>query len=258
MLLGDYAKKVAGRISKVSPCYKPIKKQLRCGFCGYKAKYDLGLVVFKAWQWKEAFERQKNSGIDRNVEHQASMTDYYQYTGYVRCIQCNGAGNWEVASPFLGLGMMSSLMMGRTDGRSDHMIGEMRLSDGSSPQWISDGEERFLDRLREVPDDSYVWDRLGNLYHKGSRPELAASVFEHSVRIDPGQFGNRREKIPASKQTLDKHMPGSEKKLESIKGGGSSIFSLGTEQRPIIVKVKSEEKGEKVALLCDMSYAVRD
>ncbi|WP_082130086.1 SEC-C metal-binding domain-containing protein [Aneurinibacillus tyrosinisolvens] len=28
------------------------------------------------------------------------------------------------------------------------------------------------------------------------------------------------------------------------------MFSLGTEQRPIIVKVQSEKKGEKVALIC--------
>jgi len=64
-------------------------------------------------------------------------------------------------------------------------------------------------------------------------------------------LGNRREEIHTSKRTLDKHLAGSEKKLEPRKGGGSSMLSLGTEQRPIIVKVKTEEKGRKVALICE-------
>lgn len=364
MLPGDYARKVASRLSKVSPCYKPNKQQLRCGFCGYKANYDVGMVVFKAGQWKEAVDHQKNSGKDPVEENQANMTDYYQYTGYIRCSQCNGAGNWKVVSPFLSLGVMSSLMMGRLEGSTGYMIGELRLFDGSSPQWISDGEERFLDRLLEAPEDSYVWDRLGNLYHKGGRPELAATVFEHSVRIDPGQFeshytlgdillqigelerashhfrqmlifarrynkldvlkmremmadglqklfdihvttkqkvpfmplkedfavlegmseiaassddsqlvlydlefhlddrksflpiaemylGNRREEIQSSERTLDKHLAESEKKQQLKRGEGNGMFTLGSEQRPIIVKVKSQEKGEKVALICE-------
>ena len=122
MLPGDYARKVASRLSKVSPCYKPNKHQLRCGFCGYKAKYDVGMVVFKAGQWKEAAERHKNPDKNQLKEIQASITDYYQYTGYIRCIQCNGAGNWEIVSPFLSLGMMSGLMMDRSDGSSGYII----------------------------------------------------------------------------------------------------------------------------------------
>ncbi|MFC4770148.1 tetratricopeptide repeat protein [Effusibacillus consociatus] len=360
MLPGEYARKVADKKSKIRPPYKPNKHYLICGHCGRKGQYDLGLVLFNAARW---FEDDKKRGRSRKSTEMNFM-DYIQATAYFRCKHCNGAGRWEEASPFLGLGVMGGLLAGNMDGQASYSTGELRLFDGSSPRWVSDGEERFLDRLHEQPNDGYLWNRLGNLYYKGGRPELAAVAFEQSIRVDPSQMeshfslgdillqvgeperaahhfrmmlvyarvyrkleagqmremlvvglqnlsfihdrsnrsisflpseeeltvlngvkeiaaasdgvprlafvdleiypddqesflplaemymGNRRMELPAHDRTLDKHLPGGRLKQEKITERNAMV-SLGSEQRPIVVKVKSEEKGKKIAQLCD-------
>ena len=64
---------------------------------------------------------------------------------------------------------------------------ENLLYDGSWHLFSSDAETYHFHKLESDPNNSFVWSRLGNLYHKGNRPELAASVFEHCVAIDPNQ-----------------------------------------------------------------------
>lgn len=68
------------------------------------------------------------------------------------------------------------------------MYGGLTLHDGSRPRWMSEGEEHFLEQLKVQPEDGYLWNKLGNLYFSGGRPELAAAVFEHSVSIDASQM----------------------------------------------------------------------
>lgn len=178
MLPGQYASKVISRKDKLRPVYKPNKHYLICGHCGRKGKYDLGLILFNANRWfKNGQERQK-----------LNFMDYIQATGYFRCKHCNGAGNWESASPFLQLGIWGGLLMGTQSDAGGYSTGELRLFDGSSLRWVSDGEERFLDKLQEAGHDGYLWNRLGNLYNKGGRPELAVVAFEQSIRVDPAQI----------------------------------------------------------------------
>ncbi len=64
---------------------------------------------------------------------------------------------------------------------------EFRLYDGSKPRWASDAEESFLGKLRGSGEDGYLWNRLGNLFQRGGRPELAASAFERSLQVDRSQ-----------------------------------------------------------------------
>jgi len=78
-------------------------------------------------------------------------------------------------------------MRAEEDPNTGFMLGKMQLYDGTSPQWVSEGEERYLERLKMNREDSYLWNKLGNLYNKGGRPELAAAAFEHSVNIDASQ-----------------------------------------------------------------------
>lgn len=185
MLPGKYAKKVAARKRRIFSMYGPNKHNLICGHCGRKAKYDLGLVMFNSRRWLEHDEQRQKS----KKQTEKDLMDYIQSTAYFRCKHCNGAGKWENASPMLFLGIMAELMMGGKLDGSKYATGESRLFDGSRPRWISDGEERFLDKLQEEGGyDAYLWNRLGNLYYKGSLPELAVVAFEHSLRLDPAQI----------------------------------------------------------------------
>lgn len=68
-------------------------------------------------------------------------------------------------------------------------IGKTALHDGTSFQWVTDAEEHLLDLLAD-PDPKqagFLWNRLGNLYIQGKRPELAAAAFEKSLQADPAQ-----------------------------------------------------------------------
>jgi tetratricopeptide (TPR) repeat protein len=67
------------------------------------------------------------------------------------------------------------------------MLGQIALYDGSTPKWATDGEENFLHKLRDNDQDGFLWNRLGNLYLKGGRPELAAAAYEKSLQVDPSQ-----------------------------------------------------------------------
>lgn len=116
-----------------------------------------------------------------------NLIDNAQYTGYIRCVKCNGAGAWEFTSPLFTLGLMGRAMRAKEEPDAGFMLGKMQLYDGTSPQWVSEGEERFLERLKMDREDSQLWNKLGNLYYKGGRPELAAAVFEQAVDIDASQ-----------------------------------------------------------------------
>jgi predicted Zn-dependent protease len=61
------------------------------------------------------------------------------------------------------------------------------LFGGSWHRYSTDSEEYLLNLLKKDPYDSFIWNRLGNLYRKGNRPELATCVFEHFIMIFPGQ-----------------------------------------------------------------------
>lgn len=45
----------------------------------------------------------------------------------------------------------------------------------------------MLNKLQVNGEDGYLWNRLGNLYNKGGRPELAAVAYERSLGADPLQ-----------------------------------------------------------------------
>lgn len=179
---------VARRIKKVAPAYKPNKQRLRCMRCDQAAVYDIGMTVFNGAGWATTLENSDClSNPDTDFDMRRNLIDNAQFTGYIRCVKCNGAGAWEFTSPLFTLGLMGRAMRVEEDPDAGFMLGKMQLYDGTSPQWVSEGEERFLKRLKMDREDSQLWNKLGNLYYKGGRPELAAAVFEHSVDIDASQ-----------------------------------------------------------------------
>jgi hypothetical protein len=332
---------------------------LICDHCGSKGKYDLGFVAFNL----ERYQKDQNDSSDKILPVQRDMMDYVQTTGYFRCKQCNGAGDWKAKDPFFIFGLLTGLLAGGEEEESRYMAGEISLYDGSKPKWATDAEENFLHKLRENGQDGYLWNRLGNLYLKGGRPELAAAAYEKSIQVDPSQVEShyslggllyqvdeleksayhsrmmlvyarhyqkmaildlreilavglqnlydihvesdrkipfmptkeemevlnsfkeaaagsedptlalvdlevfpddrksfypvaemymwlRRDEIPASERTLDQYLPGNRKRTVT-RAAGHSATQLGTESRPIVVKVKSEERAEKINQLCE-------
>lgn len=169
MLTGKYVKTILKNKDSLTQIIKENYQMLTCKSCGRKGKYDIGLLVLN-------LEKKKTEGMKDNI----------QTTGYFRCKHCNSAGNWELPTSLIMLSMMSVLPFGEGT-QKQSTVGKNLLFDGSWHRYTTDAEEHLLNILKENPQDSFVWNRLGNLYHKGNRPELAVSAFEHSILIDPGQ-----------------------------------------------------------------------
>ncbi|MFB5763249.1 SEC-C metal-binding domain-containing protein [Paenibacillus medicaginis] len=185
MLPGKAACLVARRIKKIEPIYKPNKQRLRCLHCGHAAVYDIGMTVFDGAGWAQVVESGNSlSNPESDFDTRRNLIDNAQFTGYIRCVKCNGAGAWEFTSSLFTLGLLGRVMRAKEDPDAGFMFGKIQLHDGTCTQWMSEGEERFLERLRTETMNSYLWNKLGNLYEQGGQPELAAAVFEHAVGVD--------------------------------------------------------------------------
>lgn len=79
-----------------------------------------------------------------------------------------------------------SLLLSKKE-TSKVQLGRLEMFDGTVCKWATDGEEYLLTKIRNDKQNSFLWDRLGNLYHKGNRPDLAVVAFEKSLQIDPLQ-----------------------------------------------------------------------
>lgn len=178
MLPGQYPS-VIFRNKALVACDFPVNEHmLTCRHCGRKGKYDLGMVLVDA-----AFETRSKVLADQTTE------DRMQCTGYFRCKRCNAAGEWDVP-PSIHLLVMVAMIEQLAPVRTSPervTLGHTTLFDGYRPKWATDGEEHFLAMLREQRQDAFVWNRLGNMYLKGRRPELAMAAFEESIRLDPTQ-----------------------------------------------------------------------
>jgi tetratricopeptide (TPR) repeat protein len=172
-LSGKYVSLVAKKITKITPPFESNSQFLKCKCCGKKAKYDIGHLTINIEKYQ--------------LDQQKDMEKHFQTLGYFRCKNCNVAGEWEITNEFRFL-MMSALMVAvsKTDDNR-FSIGENKLFDGSIHKYATDAEEHLLEKIIEANGDSFLWNRLGNLYYKGGRADLAISAFERSIVLDPMQ-----------------------------------------------------------------------
>ncbi len=171
-LPGAYVREIFRNKEQLSPIYEKNHHMLTCKSCSRKGKYDVGILSVNSEEVVKDGDTQK----------------HIQMTGYFRCKHCNEAGNWELPNSILISIMVGSLpLLGGSESNPNVSFGKNQLFDGTSHQYATDAEEHLLQILKERPRDAYIWNRLGNLYQKGNRPELGVSVFEHSVRLDPKQ-----------------------------------------------------------------------
>ncbi|SEC44138.1 tetratricopeptide repeat protein [Paenibacillus sp. GP183] len=359
LLPGILTKIITRYKKKIDLQFESNKQVLICGHCGSKGQYDIGFVAFNLERWQKD---EKDSSF-KSQPYQRDMMDYVQTTGYIRCKQCNGAGNWKAKDLFSMFGLLTRLFAEGKEDKSSYMAGEIALYDGSTPKWATDAEENFLNKLRENVQDGFLWNRLGNLYLKGGRPELAAAAYEKSIQVDPSQVEShyslgrllfqvdeleksayhsrmmlvyarhypkmaildlreilaiglqnlydihvesdrkiafmptkeelevlnsfkevaagsepptlslvdlevfpddrksfypvaemymwlRKDEIPASERTLDQYLPEKRKQIVT-RAGGHSATDLGTDSKPVVIRVRSEERAEKIYQLCE-------
>lgn len=182
LLPGVLTKLIVKRKKKIDPHFESNRQVLICGHCGSKGHYDLGFIAFNLERW------QKDEKDSAGQHTKRDIFDYVQTTGYFRCKQCNRAGNWALKEPLFSFSFLTKLLVGVKEDQSRYSVGQIVLYDGSTPRWVTDAEENFLTKLRENGQDGFQWNRLGNLYLKGGRPELAAAAYEKSIQMDPSQL----------------------------------------------------------------------
>lgn len=171
-LPGDYVNTIFKNKKQLAPIHDENQHMLTCKSCGRKGRYDVGTLTINT----EGFKGKPDSQKD------------IQMTGYFRCKHCNDAGNWELPNTLLlSVTAQALLLLGGSEPHRNITFGKNQLFDGTSHQYPTDAEEHLLQILNENPDDAYIWNRLGNLYQKGNRSELAVCAFEHSVRLDRKQ-----------------------------------------------------------------------
>lgn len=166
---GKYVKMIIDQKSKIVPVFQKNEIMMQCKHCGRKGKYDIGPVFIDIPEKREDIH---------NTKH--------QMPGYFRCTHCNTGGEWEDSNEVLMLSIMTLL---NTDEFNDLcQIGNIQLYDGTSHQYATDAEEHLLQKIAKDPNNGFIWNRLGNLYQKGGRPELAMAAFEKSIEVDPKQM----------------------------------------------------------------------
>ncbi|MEY9970192.1 tetratricopeptide (TPR) repeat protein [Lysinibacillus sp. RC46] len=166
---GTYVKSVVDNFKKVMTQHEKNEIMMTCKSCNKSGKYNIGTMFIKV--------PTNNQNIQKPEQ---------QYTGYFRCKHCNTAGQWEESSE---LYMFSIAALLAPDNENNSVqFGEMQLFDGTSPKYATDGEEHLLHLISSSPSNALLWNKLGNLYITGARPELAIAAFEKSIAIDPNQI----------------------------------------------------------------------
>ncbi|AWE08573.1 hypothetical protein DCE79_14875 [Lysinibacillus sp. 2017] len=162
---GTYVKSIVDQIKKIGTPYEKNEMMMTCKHCGQSGKYNIGILA-----------------IDISDKGQNNSQ---QLTGYFRCKHCNTGGQWEDSSELYFLGI--SALLAPDEDLPVH-FGEIQLFDGTSPKYATDGEEHLLRLISTSPKSGFLWNKLGNLYLTGSRPELAMAAFEKSIELDPNQI----------------------------------------------------------------------
>ncbi|QQK79238.1 hypothetical protein HUG20_04600 [Salicibibacter cibi] len=179
MLPGVYGKLIHKHKRHIQKKYPENEHYLRCTHCNRKGKYDLQLVLVNN---KNILEAEGNPDA-------REVMDWIQPTGYFRCKHCNSAGQWVNDNPVFPFELMGAVKKSSEgESRPGYYVGSHQLYDGTIPHWATDSEEHYLNKIEEGKDEAYVWNRLGNMYYSGGRPELSAAAHEHAIRLDPAQI----------------------------------------------------------------------
>lgn len=116
-----------------------------------------------------------------------------QVMGYFRCKRCN-AGQLDFPGGEMPLLLRAHLTIALQNPSPSQEAGVVNhgifhLFDGLRPESAVDAENHLLDLIEAGEGDiAFLWDRLGNIYERGGRKDLAAVAFEQAVQQDPRQL----------------------------------------------------------------------
>lgn len=187
MLPGVYAKQVCKKLSTIRKALPERKCKLVCAACGGSGQYDLGLMAFDLEKYLSFSKRNDESD-------QSYWASVFQFTGYFCCHHCNSAGYWQFTNQtktmlyMAVIGHTLALKAGINREEEGIVAGRFTTFDGESFLWATEMEEHYLHILSKEPNNAWIWDRLGNIYFKGGRPDLAVVAFEESIKQDPFQM----------------------------------------------------------------------
>lgn len=176
MLPSKYSKIVYKHIQAVNSEFPENIFRLTCEACGRSGDYDLGTLVIPT----------------DNLEHDNEI-EKIQALGYFRCKHCNAAGKWELSERVKAIlvAKVAAVALGNAteNGMSQGVIfGKALIDKEFAPRWGNEAEDYFLEKLAQNPDNAYLWNRLGNTYCRGKRPELAVCAHEQAVIKDMEQI----------------------------------------------------------------------
>ncbi|TCP19935.1 tetratricopeptide repeat protein [Scopulibacillus darangshiensis] len=173
-LRGKTAAKIAANMDSIEKSVEPNIHRLKCLDCGKKGEYDIGEVFINI--------------EDHNINKEDPIDHYLQCTGYFRCKHCNSAGNWEIPNNMLQEVTFALPLLTVNPDFGHYSIGKSQAFDGSMHRYSTDTENHILKKIMTEGQNAYYWNRLGNIYKQGRRPDLAAVAFEQSIRIDNDQL----------------------------------------------------------------------
>jgi hypothetical protein len=122
--------------------------------------------------------------VDPSRLDEGSFQDAVAFTGYFRCTGCQEPGPWRFSTESK-VELLALLDRGRPgDEDSPVQLGRLLLFDGTPIRYATDGEAHLKRLIAAEPENTYLWNRLGNLYHGGGRDDLARPAFEKSLELD--------------------------------------------------------------------------
>ncbi len=181
MLPGTYARMIRKAPGGIKPPLPQKMFKLICGVCGRSGNYTVGLIAIDL----EKCTKEEYRGTGN------SWQDGFQFSDYFRCRHCNAAGNWQFpprTATMLQMKIIGAVMSKQIGLESNGVVvGRITISGDRAFQWASDAESFYLEKLRDTPGDGWIWNRLGNVYYKGGRADLAVVAYEESLKHDPHQ-----------------------------------------------------------------------
>ncbi len=181
MLPGLYAKQVRKNAGSISKRLPKNKYKLVCAACERGGNYDVGLIVLDMDKYR----------LNKDDKNYYAWEDAFQFTGYFRCRHCNAAGDWQfpnITKTMLQFSILNIILDEKIGKKSERTVaGRLLTFDDRAFHWTSEAESHYLNTLMQKPDDAWVWNRLGNMYNKGGRPDLAVVAYEESIKHDLNQ-----------------------------------------------------------------------
>lgn len=154
------------------PALTNTRLRLKCGVCGREARYKVGRIIIRP-------------GGKLTLEN---LAEYLSYEGYFRCTQCKNGWPWELTEEALMTIMSLMLADPHAQGTDQLISAEPRLVDGSVFYSAAQAEDHLLSLLEKEPENSLIWDRLGNIYLRCGMDAKAQKAFTRSVKADPNNI----------------------------------------------------------------------